>query len=106
MNSRDLDDPATARLLADKIGSAERLRLLTILTYADISAVHPAAMTPWRLEQLWQTYRITHQELLLELETARIQNVPNDLRRTGRIHPRLSRAISAHAHSRGDPVAH
>ena len=79
MNSRDLDDPATARLLADKIGSAERLRLLTILTYADISAVHPAAMTPWRLEQLWQTYRITHQELLLELETARIQNVPNDL---------------------------
>jgi len=79
MNSRDLDDPATARQLADRIGSAERLRLLTILTYADISAVHPAAMTPWRLEQLWQTYRITHRELLLELETERIQNVPKEL---------------------------
>jgi len=79
MNSRDLYDPATARMLAEKVGTVERLKLLTILTYADISAVNPAAMTPWRLEQLWQTYRITHQELLRELETARIQDVPKDL---------------------------
>jgi len=79
MNSRDLYDSATAHMLVEKIGTAERLKLLTILTYADIAAVHPAAMTPWRLEQLWQTYRVTHQELLLQLETARIQDVPEDL---------------------------
>ncbi len=79
MNSRDLDDPPTARMLADRIGTLERLKLLVILSYADISAVNPAAMTPWRLEQLWQTYRITHQELVRELETDRIQEVPNDL---------------------------
>ena len=79
MNSRDLDDPVTARMLAERIGTLERLKLLTVLTYADISAVNPTAMTPWRLEQLWQTYRITHQELVRELETGRIQVLPEDL---------------------------
>ncbi|MBZ5609659.1 MAG: [protein-PII] uridylyltransferase [Acidobacteriia bacterium] len=76
MNSRDLFDQATARALAQGIGTLERLKLLAVLTYADISAVNPAAMTPWRLEQLWQAYRVTHQELVRELETDRIQDVP------------------------------
>jgi len=79
MNSRDLYDPATARMLAERIGTIEQLKLLAVLTYADISAVHPTAMTPWRLDQLWQTYRITHQELVRELETGRIQELPKDL---------------------------
>jgi [protein-PII] uridylyltransferase len=79
MNSRDLNDPATARALADRIGTIERLKLLTVLTYADISAVNPGAMTPWRLDRLWQAYRATHQELVRELKTDRIQNVPSDV---------------------------
>jgi [protein-PII] uridylyltransferase len=79
MNSRDLSDPATAALLADRIGTLERLKLLTLLTYADISAVNPAAMTPWRLEQLWQTYRVAHQQLLHDLEAERITDLPKDL---------------------------
>src|SRR5438552_3225566 len=79
MNSRDLQDPATARMLADRIGTIQRLKLLVVLTYADISAVHPGAMTSWRLEQLGQTYRVAHQELLRELETDRIQEVPAGL---------------------------
>jgi [protein-PII] uridylyltransferase len=82
MSSRDLHDPATARLLALRIGTLERLKLLTLLTYADISAVNPAAMTPWRLEQLWETYRVTHQQLLKELGTERIADLPPDLRAT------------------------
>ncbi len=79
MSSRDLYDPATARLLAQRIGTLERLKLLTLLTYADISAVNPAAMTPWRLEQLWETYRVTHQQLLKELESERIADIPASL---------------------------
>ena len=79
MNSRDLYDPATAALLAQRIGTLERLKLLTLLTYADISAVNPAAMTPWRLEQLWQTYRVAHQQLLHDLEAERITDLPKDL---------------------------
>jgi len=76
MTGRDLGDPATAWALADRVGTIERLKLLTVLTYADISAVNPGAMTPWRLEQLWRVYRIAHQELVRELETGRIEKVP------------------------------
>ncbi len=56
MTSRDLHDGATARMLAARVGTVERLKQLTMMTYADISAVNPQAMTPWRLEQLWQVY--------------------------------------------------
>jgi len=79
MSSRDLHDPSIARLLAQRIGTLERLKLLTLLTYADISAVNPGAMTPWRLDQLWEAYRVTHQQLLKELETERIADVPSEL---------------------------
>ena len=74
MSSRDLHDGATARALAERIGTIERLKLLTVLTYADISAVNPQAMTPWRLEQLWRVYLLAHQELTRELETERIHS--------------------------------
>ena len=79
MTTRDLGDPATARAVADKAGTIEQLKLLTVMTYADISAVNPGAMTPWRLEQLWRVYRVTQQELTRELETERIQEVPSEL---------------------------
>ena len=73
MTSRDLGDPATARHIADEAGTVERLKLLALLTYADVSSVNPAAMTPWRLEQLWRTYAVAHAELTRELESERIQ---------------------------------
>ena len=79
MTTRDLGDPTTARSVADKVGTIEQLKLLTVMTYADISAVNPGAMTPWRLEQLWRVFRVTQQELTRELETERIQDVPSDL---------------------------
>jgi [protein-PII] uridylyltransferase len=74
MGSRDLSDSSTARLLAAQIGTIEQLKLLTMLTYADISAVNPQAMTPWRLEQLWRTYLLANDELTRELGTARIHD--------------------------------
>jgi [protein-PII] uridylyltransferase len=79
MSGRDVDDPATARQLAERVGTIERLKQLTILTYADISAVSPDAMTPWRLEQLWRAYDTTQHELTRELETDRIQDVPENV---------------------------
>lgn len=74
MSTRDLSDPITARALADKVGTVERLKMLAILTYADISAVHPGALSPWRLEQLWQTYSATHSEFTRELATEKIHD--------------------------------
>ena len=79
MTGRDLADPTTARGLADRVGTIEWLKLLTVLTYADISAVNPGAMTPWRLEQLWRVYRVTQHELTRELETERIRELPKEL---------------------------
>ncbi|HYP05025.1 MAG TPA: HD domain-containing protein [Bryobacteraceae bacterium] len=78
MNSRDLSDPATAVELASRVETIERLRLLTLMTYADISAVNPDAMTPWRLEQLWRTYLVGHRELTRELDTERIHVPEHD----------------------------
>ena len=72
MTSRDLSDPSTARQIAQRTGTIERLKLLAVLTYADISAVNPTAMTPWRLEQLWQAYLSGMGEFTRELETERI----------------------------------
>lgn len=73
MSGRDLSDPATAKALAHQIGTVERLKLLTLLTYTDVSAVNPVAMTPWRKEQLWRTYLLVYDELTRELDTERIQ---------------------------------
>jgi [protein-PII] uridylyltransferase len=74
MTKRDLGDPATARELAERVGTIENLKLLTLLTYADISAVAPGAMTPWRLEQLWRTYLVVQEELTRDLEERRIHS--------------------------------
>ena len=76
MNGRDLDDPSTARWLADRVGTIEILKNLTLLTFADTSAVHPTAMSPWRLGQLWRVYSTAQRELTRELDTDRIQSAP------------------------------
>jgi [protein-PII] uridylyltransferase len=72
MTSRDVDDPATARYLTSRVGTQEDLRRLTLLTFADISAVNPTAMTPWRLEQLWRVYVAALEQLTRELIADRI----------------------------------
>ena len=56
---RDIFDPETIRTFAEKTGSQMYLRMLTLLTYADIKAVHPDALTPWKAENLWQLYIAT-----------------------------------------------
>ncbi|HZP18183.1 MAG TPA: ACT domain-containing protein, partial [Terriglobales bacterium] len=53
---RDIYDPATIQSFADKIGTPERLKMLCLLTYADIKAVNPDALTPWKAENVWQLY--------------------------------------------------
>ena len=73
--SRDLEDPATARWLAERVGTIEVLKNLTLLTYADIIAVNPTAMSPWRMDQLWRVYRTALRELTRELETERITSL-------------------------------
>ena len=72
LQSRDICDPAAAREMAAIAGTVERLKALTLASYADVSAVHPGAMTRWRAEQLWQLYMAVYNQLTKELENERI----------------------------------
>jgi [protein-PII] uridylyltransferase len=53
---RDIFDSATVAAFAEKIGTPERLKMLCLFTYADIKAVNPDALTPWKAENVWQLY--------------------------------------------------
>jgi [protein-PII] uridylyltransferase len=67
---RDIFEPETARALAERVQSPERLKMLCLLTYADIKAVNPEALTPWKAENIWQLY----------IETANAMNLSADQR--------------------------
>lgn len=56
---RDVFDRETISGLAAQVASPEALRMLTLFTYADICAVHPDALTPWKAENLWHLYLAT-----------------------------------------------
>jgi [protein-PII] uridylyltransferase len=53
---RDIFDPETVRAFSEKVETPERLKMLCLLTYADIKAVNPEALTPWKAENIWQLY--------------------------------------------------
>jgi [protein-PII] uridylyltransferase len=53
---RDIFDPETIHQIAEKMATPERLKMLCLLTYADIKAVNPEALTPWKAENIWQLY--------------------------------------------------
>jgi [protein-PII] uridylyltransferase len=81
MQSRDVFDPQTLHDLAQQVETVERLKALTLVTYADISAVNPSAMTPWRADQLWQLYLMLHGQLNRELESERLETVSSEFLR-------------------------
>jgi [protein-PII] uridylyltransferase len=53
---RDIFDHATVAAFAEKMGTPERLKMLCLMTHADIKAVNPEALTPWKAESVWQLY--------------------------------------------------
>lgn len=56
---RDIFDAETIRAFAAKVGTQSDLKMLTLMTYADIKSVNPDALTPWKAENLWQLYIAT-----------------------------------------------
>jgi [protein-PII] uridylyltransferase len=92
---RDVFDPANVKAFAEKVGVPERLKMLCLLTYADIKAVNPEAMTPWKADNLWQLY-IACANYLSRSADERVH--------TGDDGPGTGRANLAHLHSLA-PVA-
>lgn len=70
---RDIFDPETVRAFAELVQTPERLKMLCLMTYADIKAVNPEALTPWKAENIWQLY----------IETANYLNLSMDQRLQG-----------------------
>jgi [protein-PII] uridylyltransferase len=54
---RDIDDPKTIADFAATVGDAQRLRMLYLLTWADMRAVGPGVLTPWQATILHELYR-------------------------------------------------
>jgi [protein-PII] uridylyltransferase len=69
---RDIFDAETVRAFAGKVHTPEALRMLTLFTYADINAVHPDALTPWKAENLWQLYIATANYLDRSVDDERV----------------------------------
>jgi [protein-PII] uridylyltransferase len=60
---RDIFDSQVVRSFAEKVGTPERLKMLCLMTYADIKSVNPDALTPWKAENIWQVYIAAANEL-------------------------------------------
>jgi [protein-PII] uridylyltransferase len=64
---RDFSDEDVIRQFADIVGNIENLRMLCLMTYADMKAVNNEVVTPWKEDLLWQLYVETYNHLTLGL---------------------------------------
>ena len=64
---RDFSDEEVIRQFADLVGNIENLRMLCLMTYADMKAVNNEVITPWKEDLLWQLYVETYNHLTLGL---------------------------------------
>jgi [protein-PII] uridylyltransferase len=69
---RDIFDAKVIGAFAAKVGTPEILKMLTLLTYADISSVNPEAMTEWKAENLWLLYVSTSNFLNRHVDDERV----------------------------------
>jgi [protein-PII] uridylyltransferase len=69
---RDIFDPSTISAFANSVGNQERLQRLCLLTYADIHAVNPEALTPWKADMLWQLFVATSNHFSRTLDRDRL----------------------------------
>ena len=69
---RDIFDPSTISAFAATVANQERLQRLCLLTYADIHAVNPEALTPWKAEMLWQLFVATSNHFSRSLDRDRL----------------------------------
>ncbi len=69
---RDIFDPRVVREFSESVKGAEPLKMLTLLTYADIKSVNPEALTPWKAEMLWQLYAAASNDLNRTVDDQRV----------------------------------
>jgi [protein-PII] uridylyltransferase len=70
---RDTEDPDIVKDFAAFIGTEERLKMLCLMTLADVEAVGPETLTPWKEELLWRLYVDTYNHLTQRYGDERIE---------------------------------
>jgi [protein-PII] uridylyltransferase len=93
---RDIDDPKTVADFAATVGDPQRLRMLYLLTYADMRAVGPGVLTPWQAVILHELYART----LSRLTGGKLER-PSRNQLSARLHPLVQdeiplQAVKAH----------
>jgi [protein-PII] uridylyltransferase len=91
---RDIFDTETVRSFAGKVQTHESLWMLTLFTYADIRAVHPDALTPWKAENLWRLSMSTANQLDRNVDQERVQPARSGYARRGGDAGRISRLLA------------
>ncbi len=74
---RDFSDEHVVHQFADIVGNVDDLRMLCLLTYADMKAVNNEVCTPWRQDLLWQLYIETYNRLMLGLGDEQYNQQPD-----------------------------
>ena len=70
---RDTEDPDIVKDFAAFIGTEQRLQMLFLMTLADVEAVSPETLTPWKEELLWRLYVDTYNHLTQRYGDERIE---------------------------------
>ena len=92
---RDIFDPEAVRDFAKIVGTIEHLKMLTLFTYADIKAVNPEALTPWKAEMLWQLCAATENYLNRSVDDQRMYVAGADAQQLDRLIPTGEDAVEA-----------
>jgi [protein-PII] uridylyltransferase len=71
LQRRDIFDPEAVRVFSELVATPERLKMLCLLTYADIRSVNPESLTPWKAEMLWQLYAASANHLARSVDGTR-----------------------------------
>jgi [protein-PII] uridylyltransferase len=91
LQRRDIFDAETIRAFADTAENPDRLRMLCLLTYADVRSVNPEALTPWKAEMLWQLYAATANHFTRSVDRQRLAGASErDMREVIRGSPKLA----------------
>jgi [protein-PII] uridylyltransferase len=73
---RDFSDENVIRQFSELVGDVDNLRMLCLVTYADVKAVNNEVLTPWKEDLLWQLYVETYSYLTIGFAEDRYDQQP------------------------------
>ena len=102
---RDTEDPDIVKKFAGLVGVEERLKMLCLMTLADVEAVSTETLTPWRAELLWRLYVDTYNQLTLGYGDEPIEANPGRHAELLAGRPRICASPTSPTSSRAFPAA-